>query len=51
MEDYSIQMWNKFVRKLYWKGVPISEIVEMLKDIDEGEIVKIVGVEVIYGTK
>ena len=51
MEDYSVAMRNKFVRRMYWKGIPISEIVRMLKDIDEGEIVKIVGVEVIYGDR
>ena len=51
MEDYCISMRNKFIRRLYWKGIPISEIVEMLKDIDEGEIVKIVGVEVVYGDR
>lgn len=51
MEEFSIAMRNKFVRRIYWKGIPISEIVRMLKDLDEGEIVKIVGVEVVYGDR
>ena len=49
--DESIQMRNQFIRQIYRSGIPVSEIVMMLKDLDEGEICNIVGVEVIYGDK
>ena len=51
MNDYSISMRNQFVRKLYFKGVPISEIVLMLRDLDEADVVEIIGVKKVYGEK
>ena len=51
MDEYSIHMRNQFVRRMYKTGKSVSEIVRMLKDLDEIDVSKIVGVEVIYGDR
>jgi hypothetical protein len=51
MEECSIAMRNQFVRRMYRSGKSVSEIVRMLKDLDEIDVSEIVGVERIYGSK
>ena len=51
MEDCSISMRNQFVRELYRSGKSVKEIIEMFRDLDEGNVVEIIGVKKVYGDK
>ena len=51
MEDCSISMRNQFVRELYRRGKSVKEIIEMFRDLDEGNVVEIIGVKKVYGDK
>ena len=47
----SIQVRNEFIRRMYKTGKSVNEIVLMLRDVSEADVVEIIGVKKVYGSK
>ena len=49
--DESVAMRDRFIRNLYRSGKSVNEIEYMLRDLDEADVVEIIGGKKVYGSK